>query len=150
MIKLKHDGSGEVFYATRLSAGFDLCANDSIDIQPGEWKLIPTGLKIIESLGYQKFQFGSFTAEGVPEIQIRPRSGLAAKFGITVLNSPSTIDADYRGEIHVNLINFGKETFKVNSGDRIAQGVCSIAFKVPGTPVKDVERGSSGFGSSGY
>ena len=85
----------------------------------------------------------------VPEIQIRPRSGIAAKFGITVLNSPSTIDADYRGEIFVNLINHSSDFFAIKIGDRIAQGVCTIAIQLNSIEVKEKERGFGGFGSTG-
>jgi dUTP pyrophosphatase len=85
----------------------------------------------------------------LPELQIRPRSGLAAKFGITVLNTPSTIDADYRGEIKIPLINHSKQPFEVRMGDRVAQGVCALVFHAPNIPVRDVERGEGGFGSTG-
>jgi dUTP pyrophosphatase len=85
----------------------------------------------------------------VPEIQIRPRSGLAAKKGITILNSPATVDCDYSGEIKVNLINHSNVPFTVNKGDRIAQGVCAFVLQLPDITVKEVERGDGGHGSTG-
>jgi dUTP pyrophosphatase len=149
MLKLEHTGTGEIFYATRQSAGFDICANQDLVIKPQEWALVKTGLRIIESQDAHLIHYGSEEFKVVAEIQIRPRSGLALKHGISVLNSPSTIDADYRGEIMVTLMNYSKNAFIVSAGDRIAQGVCSLAVQLPGLKVKDVERGKSGFGSSG-
>jgi dUTP pyrophosphatase len=111
---------------------------DRISIKPGERMLIPTGLSIALPEGF--------------EAQIRPRSGLAIKNGITVLNSPGTIDADYRGEIKVILINHGQETFTVNHGDRIAQMVFAKVSKISWDVTEklpDTERGSGGFGSTG-
>ena len=108
MFKLKSDVSHNLFYATKFSAGFDICASENVTIEPSQWRVIKTGLRIVESAEAQWIDIGSEKVFCVPEIQIRPRSGLAAKFGITVLNSPSTIDADYRGEIMINLINHGK------------------------------------------
>jgi dUTP pyrophosphatase len=138
-----------VFYATRHSAGFDICAAQDAVIAPGQWVLIPTGLSIVESMGVQTFSVGEYALSVLPELQIRPRSGLALKHGVTVLNAPATIDADYRGEICVTLINHGKETFSVKKGDRIAQGVCALVTQAPGVSIKDVERGTGGFGSTG-
>ncbi|MGY3803626.1 dUTP diphosphatase [Pigmentibacter ruber] len=149
MLKLEHSGIGEIFYATSQSAGFDICANENTSIPPGEWRLIKTGLRIVESVSEQKLKVGNLDYQVIPEIQIRPRSGLALKQGITVLNSPSTIDADYRGEIMVTLINHSKVDFSVQVGDRIAQGVCALVLQLPGIHVKRVERGAGGFGSSG-
>jgi dUTP pyrophosphatase len=102
-------------YQTEFSAGMDIPANleSSISLQPGERQLIPTGLFLEIPPGY--------------EVQIRPRSGLALKHGITVLNSPGTVDADYRGEIQVLLINHGQDPFIISKGDRIAQMV--LVFK---------------------
>ena len=111
MLKLEHTGKGEIFYATRQSAGFDICANQSLVIKPQEWALVKTGLSIVESQSAKTIQYGSDEFVAVPEIQIRPRSGLALKYGITILNAPSTIDADYRGEIMVTLINHSKNDF---------------------------------------
>lgn len=149
MLKLEHIGKGEIFYATSLSAGFDICANEDSVICPGEWKLIKTGLRILDTQGSQNFKLADVSVEVIPEIQIRPRSGLAFKSGITVLNAPSTIDADYRGEIMVTLINHGKHDFHIQAGDRIAQGVCALVMQLPEIKVKNVVRGEGGFGSSG-
>ena len=127
-------------YATPQSAGMDLRANldEPVTLQPLERRLIPTGLYIALPEGY--------------EAQVRPRSGLALKKGITVLNSPGTIDADYRGEIGVLLINLSQEPFIVNDGERIAQMV--IARHEQGlfeeVEVLDVtERGEGGYGHTG-
>lgn len=118
----------------------DIHANveTALTLQPGQRHLIPTGLYIELPLGF--------------EAQIRPRSGLALKHGITVLNSPGTIDADYRGEIKVLLINHGSEPFIINSGDRIAQLIVSKHEHVVFQLVEDLEdtaRGAGGYGSSG-
>lgn len=127
-------------YETRCSAGMDLKAytNEPITLQPMERKLIPTGFYISLPEGY--------------EAQIRPRSGLALKHGITVLNSPGTIDADYRGEIGVVLINLSNEPFIINNGDRIAQMVINKIEHI-GWYVVDVldetDRGAGGFGHTG-
>jgi dUTP pyrophosphatase len=127
-------------YATEQSAGMDLSAalGEALELGPGDRALIPTGLSIALPAGY--------------EAQIRPRSGLALKNGITVLNSPGTIDADYRGEIKVLLINHGKEAFTVERGMRIAQMVVERYETVGWKVVKDLEesdRGEGGFGSTG-
>jgi len=127
-------------YETSLSAGMDLRAyiEGQITLNPGERKLIKTGLHIELPEGY--------------EAQVRPRSGLAFKKGITVLNSPGTIDADYRGDIGVILINHSNEEFAVNSGDRIAQLVISKFEKVDWETSDEINstlRGNSGFGSTG-
>ena len=127
-------------YGTSLSAGMDLRAyvEGPITVSPGERKLIKTGLHIELPEGY--------------EAQVRPRSGLAFKKGITVLNSPGTIDADYRGDIGVILINHSNQEFAVNSGDRIAQLVISKFEKVDwetSDEINSTSRGDSGFGSTG-
>ena len=127
-------------YSTALSAGVDLRANlnDPVILQPGERALIPTGLSIELPDGY--------------EAQVRSRSGLAYKHGISVLNSPGTIDADYRGDIGVILINLGQEEFKVNHGERIAQMVVAPYTQVQFTEsetLSETQRGAGGFGSSG-
>ncbi len=127
-------------YATALSAGVDLRANlsDSILLKPGERKLIETGLFMALPEGY--------------EAQIRPRSGLAFKHGITVLNTPGTIDADYRGEVKVLLINHGSDAFEIKDGERIAQMVIAEYVQVQfiATEVlSETKRGEGGFGSSG-
>jgi dUTP pyrophosphatase len=149
MLTLEHFGTGEIFYATKESAGFDICANEDVCILPQQWLLVKTGLRLIESCGVQKMLFGTKTYMGVPELQIRPRSGLAVRYGITILNAPSTIDADYRGEIMIPLINFSQKNFDIKSGDRIAQAVCTCAVQLSCVPVKDIERGMGGFGSTG-
>jgi dUTP pyrophosphatase len=149
MLKLLNESSGKIFYATKHSAGFDICANEDLIIPSGKWSLVKTGLRIIESSGANEVLFGNEKVFCVPEIQIRPRSGLAAKFGITVLNSPSTIDADYRGEIFINLINHGADNFVIKSGDRIAQGVCALAVQLNCIDIKETVRGTGGFGSTG-
>ena len=127
-------------YQTIQSAGADLCAHliEPVNIAPLERVLIPTGLFIELPEHY--------------EAQIRPRSGLALKHGITVLNSPGTIDADYRGEIKVLLINLGQETFKIDNGDRIAQMIiapCIQAVFEPDTTLSETERGAGGYGHTG-
>ncbi len=127
-------------YATALSAGMDLRANleQAIVLKPLERKLIPTGLFIELPAGF--------------EAQIRPRSGLALKKGITVLNSPGTIDADYRGEIGVILINLSNEDFEVADGERICQMVIAKHEHIQWTAVDsldETERGAGGFGHTG-
>ncbi len=127
-------------YETEGSSGMDLAADivSTVDIKPGESSVIPTGISVSIPVNY--------------EIQIRPRSGLAAKNQISVLNTPGTIDADYRGEIKVILINLGNKTFKVEKGSRIAQMVLCPIEKAKIIEVEDLEktyRGSGGFGSTG-
>ena len=127
-------------YETEGSSGMDLAADitSTINIKPGESSIIPTGISVSIPVNY--------------EIQIRPRSGLAAKNQISVLNTPGTIDADYRGEIKVILINLGNKTFKVEKGLRIAQMVLCPIEKAKIREVEDLEktyRGSGGFGSTG-
>lgn len=127
-------------YETIGSAGMDLCANisESITLKPLERSIIKTGLFIELPLGI--------------EAQIRPRSGLAAKFGITVLNAPGTIDADYRGEIGVILINLSDKDFVIDNGARIAQLVIAKHEQVvwkPVTGLSETVRGAGGFGSTG-
>lgn len=127
-------------YATDHSAGLDLRANlgEPVVLAPGQRALIPTGL-------YLELPEGT-------EAQVRPRSGLAFKHGVTVLNSPGTIDADYRGEVGVLLINHGQEPFTVNDGERIAQLVVARYIRVSFAEVPDLrasERGAGGFGHTG-
>ncbi|RZO62709.1 MAG: dUTP diphosphatase [Candidatus Pelagibacterales bacterium] len=127
-------------YKTDGSSGLDLlaCVEEQIQIKPGEKKLISTGIAVAIPNEF--------------EIQIRPRSGLAAKNGITVLNTPGTIDADYRGEIKVILINLSDKIFKVNKNDRIAQMVICPIIKGTLEEVDELPetiRGSGGFGSTG-
>lgn len=127
-------------YATTQSAGVDLRANldNPIVLKPLERRLVPTGLFISLPAGY--------------EAQVRPRSGLAIKKGITVLNTPGTIDADYRGEIGIILINLSQEDFIINDGERIAQMVIASHEQAEWIPVEtldETERGAGGFGHSG-
>lgn len=127
-------------YSTACSAGMDLRANidNPIVLRPFQRALVPTGLFISLPEGY--------------EAQVRPRSGLAFKYGITVLNTPGTIDADYRGEIGVILVNLGQEDFVVNDGERIAQMVVARYEQVELLAVEtldETERGAGGFGHSG-
>ena len=127
-------------YETSGSSGMDLAANinANIDINPGKTAIIPTGLALSIPKGF--------------EVQIRPRSGLAANQKISVLNTPGTIDADYRGEIKVILINLGQESFKVEKGLRIAQMVVCPVIQAQLKEVddlKETERGKGGFGSTG-
>lgn len=140
-IKLKNTSSNELpSYATAGAAGLDIRANltEAITLQPLERRLIPTGLYLEIPEGY--------------EVQIRPRSGLAFKNGITVLNAPGTIDADYRGEVGVLLINLSNEAFVVEPGERVAQMV--VAPYVQATweetiALSETDRGAGGFGSTG-
>ncbi len=127
-------------YATAYSAGMDLRANlqDPVTLKPLERALIPTGLFIELPVGY--------------EAQIRPRSGLAVKHGISVLNSPGTIDADYRGEIRVVLVNLSNEEFVINHGERICQMVVAKHASVEWDETNELEesdRGAGGFGHTG-
>ena len=127
-------------YETPGSSGMDIAAHiaENITINPGEKALIPTGFSLAIPHGF--------------EVQIRPRSGLAAKKSITVLNTPGTIDADYRGEVKVILINLSKEKFIVRNGERIAQMVVCPIAQVQLDEVKELfetDRGSGGFGSTG-
>ena len=127
-------------YATPQSAGMDLRANldEPITLQPMERRLIPTGLYIALPEGY--------------EAQVRPRSGLALKHGITVLNAPGTIDADYRGEVGVLLVNLSQEPFVVNDGERVAQMVIARYEQVQFEEVEvldETERGAGGYGHTG-
>ena len=127
-------------YATKASSGVDLRASivSPVTLEPLERRIIHTGLKIALPRGY--------------EAQIRPRSGHAAKYGITVLNSPGTIDADYRGEIGVILVNLSNTSFTIQPGDRIAQLVVSKFEYInwlPADELPDTKRGEGGFGSTG-
>ena len=127
-------------YQTPLSAGMDVRADleQSVTLAPLGRAMIPTGLYVELPEGY--------------EMQVRPRSGLAAKHGITVLNSPGTIDADYRGEIRIILVNLSSEAFTIDPGERIAQLVVARHEQVEWEPVEELgttERGTGGFGSTG-
>ncbi len=134
------DGSTIPSYQTEGAAGADLCAllSTPVTLQPFERKLVPTGIFVEIPAGF--------------EAQVRPRSGLALKHGISVLNSPGTIDADYRGEIGVVLINLGSDPFVIENGDRIAQLVLSAverALFIPAGNLSDTVRGAGGYGSTG-
>jgi dUTP pyrophosphatase len=125
-------------YETAGAAGMDLRAAEALTLKPGARCLVPTGLAIALPQGF--------------EAQVRPRSGLAVKHGITVLNAPGTIDSDYRGEVKVPLINHGQEDFVIARGDRIAQMVVAPVTQIGWSEVEDLDetqRGAGGFGSSG-
>ena len=134
------DGAVMPVYKTTGAAGADVCAllSEPVTIPSGKFAMIPTGLFFEIPEGY--------------EIQVRPRSGLAAKNGVTVLNTPGTIDSDYRGELKVILINLSDRDFVVNSGERIAQIIVSPVtvadFKITDS-LSDTQRGEKGFGSTG-
>ncbi len=156
MIKINNYSKNEVFYATKHSAGFDISASCDGLIPPHQWRLISTGLyiegweplKLIAQLPDSRGYTQTKAMELIPQIQIVPRSGLALSKGVTVLNSPGTIDCDYTKEIQVMLINHGEYPFIITKGDRIAQGVMTYVDKVEGVTVKQVDR-LSGFGSTG-
>jgi dUTP pyrophosphatase len=125
-------------YATSGAAGFDLRAATSLTLAPGAHAVVPTGFAMAIPPGF--------------EVQVRPRSGLAAKHGVTVLNTPGTVDSDYRGEVAVILINHGTADFSINRGDRIAQGVVAavaLADLIEVETLDATERGAGGFGSTG-
>lgn len=136
----RHDGASLPVYATDSSSGMDLyaCVDDPIVLKPLGRALVPTGIAIGLPEGY--------------EAEVRPRSGLAVQFGVTVLNTPGTIDADYRGEIKVILINLGESPFEVKGGDRIAQIIFKSTARVHWKEVATLPgsaRGEGGFGSTG-
>lgn len=143
MVKIKVVNTGSQplpAYATSQSAGMDLRANleAPVTLHPMERRLIPTGLHIELPEGF--------------EAQIRPRSGLALKHGITVLNSPGTVDADYRGELKVLLINFSTDDFVINNGERVAQMVVArheVVEWEPAEELDETERGTGGYGHTG-
>lgn len=127
-------------YATPGSAGMDIRAaiKEDVILKPGLVELIPTNISVEIPAGY--------------EMQVRPRSGLAANHSIGILNSPGTIDSDYRGEVKIIMMNFGKEAFKISKGDRIAQLIVSKVYNAKMVEVKDLNssgRGKGGFGSTG-
>jgi dUTP pyrophosphatase len=135
-------GAAVPMYASQDAAGADICAclpeGREIHIGPGAYDRVPTGIRLAVPPGY--------------EVQVRPRSGLAFRYGITVLNAPGTIDSDYRGEVSVLLINHGSKPFIVKHGDRIAQLVvsaCIAARFSPRSRLDSTERGEGGFGSTG-
>jgi len=133
-----HPDAKPPMYQTDQSVGADLTSIEDADIEPGQFRLVKTGIAV--------------ELPRATEMQIRPRSGLAFKHGVTVLNAPGTIDSDYRGEVGVLLINHGDTTFRVNKGDRIAQAVLAKAILMNYKFVKELsstERGAGGFGSTG-
>lgn len=139
-IKRLEHGDGLPFpaYATSGAAGMDVVAAETVTLKSGQRYAVPTGFAVAIPFGY--------------EIQVRPRSGLAFKYGITVPNTPGTIDSDYRGELRVLLINHGLSDFKVERGDRIAQLVLApvtVAQWHEVDELDDTQRGAGGFGSTG-
>ncbi|HQS97961.1 MAG: deoxyuridine 5'-triphosphate nucleotidohydrolase [Novosphingobium sp. 17-62-19] len=125
-------------YATEGAAGMDVVAAEDLDLAPGARHAVSTGLSIAIPAGY--------------EIQVRPRSGLALKHGVTVPNTPGTIDSDYRGELKVIMINLGTESFSIRRGDRVAQLVLAPVTRGTWLPVEELDataRGEGGFGSTG-
>lgn len=137
-IKKLHENAFVPAYQSKEAAGFDFHSIEDRTLAAGERALIETGLSMALSFGY--------------ELQIRPRSGLAFKHGVTVLNAPGTVDSDYRGEVKVLLINHGSEAFTIAKGDRIAQGVIQEVTQAKFLLVDELEgtdRGAAGFGSTG-
>ena len=139
-IKRLNNGAGLPLpsYESTGAAGMDICAAEGVTIRSGRRALIATGFAFAIPEGY--------------EVQVRPRSGLAIKHGITVLNTPGTIDSDYRGEVKIILANFGEEDFMLDRGDRIAQIVVAPVVQAAITEVEDLDdtaRGAGGFGSTG-
>ena len=129
-------------YETAKAAGCDISSREAVTIEPGKWALVGTGLHVEIPDGY--------------ELQIRPRSGHAAKKGVTVLNTPGTVDSDYRGEVKVILANLGEEPFTVTPGMRVAQGILAKVYRGEFTEVASLEelsqtdRGHGGFGHTGH
>lgn len=138
-VKVINDSANELpKYETSGAAGLDIRSSERCTLYPGEIQLVSTGLSVEIPEGY--------------EIQVRPRSGLAAKHGITVLNSPGTIDSDYRGKIGVILVNHSKVPFLIEKGERIGQLVLNKVEQIEWEPVlilSDSDRGEGGFGSTG-
>lgn len=137
-VKKMHPDAIIPSYAKEGDACMDISSYEDYTLKPGERKAIATGLQVEPPRGY--------------EFQIRPRSGLAAKYGITVLNNPGTVDAGYRGEVKIILINLGQEEYSVKKGDRVAQGKVSPVEEVvirEYEELSDSARGSGGFGSTG-
>jgi dUTP pyrophosphatase len=133
-----HPDAKPPMYQTDQSVGADLTSVEDVDIEPGQFRLVKTGIAV--------------ELPRAIEMQIRPRSGLAFKHGVTVLNAPGTIDSDYRGEVGVLLINHGTTTFRVSKGDRIAQAVLAKAILTNYKYAKELsstDRGAGGFGSTG-
>jgi dUTP pyrophosphatase len=139
LFRLPHgDGLALPHYASEDAAGLDVAAAEELTLNPGQRQAVGTGFAIEIPRGY--------------EVQVRPRSGLAMKHGITCLNTPGTIDSDYRGEVKVILVNLGQEPFEIRRGERIAQLVPAPVLRadfVEASELSDTERGSGGFGSTG-
>ena len=140
MVKKLHPAAIIPKYMTELASGMDICAllDETLHLEPGQRSLVPTGLAFAIPAGY--------------EIQARPRSGLAIKHGIALVNSPGTIDADYRGEVRIILINHGLENFTINSGDRIAQLIVAPVCQsdlIEVSELSETKRGTGGFGHTG-
>jgi dUTP pyrophosphatase len=139
VLRLPHsEGLALPAYQSALAAGADVCAAAALTLRPGERALVPTGFCYELLAGF--------------EMQIRPRSGLALKHGVTVLNTPGTLDADYRGELKVLLVNHGREPFEIKRGERLAQIVIapvSRARFTESTQLGESARGEGGFGSTG-
>ena len=139
IVKIKMMKVGKLpVYKTEGASGLDLFSREDVVIGPGEFKTIPTGIAVEIPKGY--------------EAQVRPRSGIASRYGIGILNSPGTIDSDYRGEVKVVLFNFGKDSFEIKKGDRIAQLMFSrtVRVKLEETEIlSPTERGEGGFGHTG-
>ena len=140
LVQLPHgEGLEPPTAQTSGSAGYDVCSADELELKPGERGMARTGFSIAIPFGY--------------ECQIRPRSGLAVKHGVTLPNAPATIDSDYRGEIKIPLINLGQEVFRVTRGMRIAQMVFAKVERVEFRQVEELgatSRGEGGFGSTGH
>jgi dUTP pyrophosphatase len=137
-IKKLHEDAIIPSYQSEGAAGFDFHAIEAMTLQPGQRGLVGTGLAVALDLGY--------------ELQVRPRSGLALKHGISLVNTPGTVDSDYRGEVKIILINHGDEAFEIQKGERIAQGVINAVVQAKMDVVEDLDqtqRGASGFGSTG-
>lgn len=139
-VKVKRELENAIIpsYKHEGDSGFDLHSTESIHLEPGERKVISTGLSFEIPLGY--------------ELQVRSRSGLSSKYGIIVLNSPGTVDSCYRGIVSIPLMNVSKSTFKIETGDRIAQGIVTPVIQaefVESDSLSDTSRGQSGFGSTG-
>lgn len=138
-VKIRNESSNPLpAYQTKGSAGMDICSNEDLTLQAGKTRIVSTGLYLEIPEGY--------------EVQVRPRSGLAAKYRVTILNSPGTIDSDYRGEVGVILVNHSDRDFEVSKGDRIAQLVLQPVFQMEFEEAEELnktERGTGGFGSTG-
>jgi len=143
IVGIRNESGNPVFYATAGSAGFDIPANANLSVAPGGCAVVPTGL-FLDIGDLEVFA----EDDPIPELQIRSRSGLAAKHQVVVLNAPGTIDIDYKDEIKIILMNLGKTDFVISVGDRIAQGVFSEAYR-PKKITNKADTRNGGFGSTG-